>query len=297
MARQLAGPGTPAAGQRGQHPRDTGVGTFVPNRLLRRRGACGYVSGVASLSDSSSGKQLGGSKLSLARVARRSAADEIREQLVAAIESGQLQVNDRLPSEAELSRAFGVSRPIVREALRSLQALGLTESHTGRGTFVASASTKIPLAFGQYTSSELNEVRRCLEVPAAGQAARRAKPADLAELRQILQEVDQVASPDGAIRLDGQFHCAISRASGNSLFVRLVSDLRELLQEQSHALSMLPGRSERADREHRQILAAIERGDPAAAEKAMLAHLDAVERAVGRLANRRAKSERRSTEA
>ena len=66
--------------------------------------------------------------LPLNRVVRRSAADEVRAQLVTLIETGQLQVNDRLPSEAELSRRFGVSRPIVREALGRLQALGLTES-------------------------------------------------------------------------------------------------------------------------------------------------------------------------
>lgn len=78
-----------------------------------------------------------------------------------------MQVNDRLPSEAEPSRRFGVSRPIVCEALGRLQALGLTEAWAGRGTSVASSVTKLTITFGQYSASDLNEVRRCVEVPAA----------------------------------------------------------------------------------------------------------------------------------
>jgi DNA-binding FadR family transcriptional regulator len=97
-----------------------------------------------------------------------------------------VQVNDRLPSEAELSRRFEVSRPIVCEALSRLQALGLTEARVDRGTFVASNVTKLTITFGQCSASDLNEVRRCVEVPAARLAALRRTSEDIQLLASIL---------------------------------------------------------------------------------------------------------------
>ena len=67
---------------------------------------------------------------------RRSASADVQTQLQSLIERGHFKPNERLPSEIELARSFGVSRPVVREALMSLQALGFTASQTGKGTFV-----------------------------------------------------------------------------------------------------------------------------------------------------------------
>ncbi len=223
--------------------------------------------------------------LPLNRVVRRSAADDVRVQLVALIESGHLQVNDRLPSEAELARRFGVSRPIVREALGRLQALGLTESRPGSGTFVASNATRLTLGFGQYSASDLNEVRRFLEVPAARLAALRRTNEDLEKLRLILEYEDNATSVEDAIREDTDFHSEIARATGNMLFVRLVEDLRELLKEQTLAVSTLRNRASSISREHRAVLEAIVAGDGDTAATAMNAHLDAVERAIRKIAS------------
>lgn len=222
-------------------------------------------------------------RLPLARVIRRSAADEVQGQLVALIESGELAVNERLPSEAELSRQFGVSRPIVREALGRLQALGLTEARTGRGTFVASAVTRLTLSFGQYSAADLNEVRRAVEVPASRLAALRRTDEDLEILASILQSHEDATTAEDAVATDAKFHCAIAQATGNKLFVRLVEDLREILQEQSLAVSSLRTRGPHAAREHRRVLSAIGDGDGDAATAAMNDHLDAVERAISEL--------------
>ena len=226
-----------------------------------------------------------GDSLPLNRVVRRSAADDVRVQLVALIESGHLKVNDRLPSEAELARRFGVSRPIVREALGRLQALGLTESRPGSGTFVASNVTRLTLSFGQYSASDLNEVRRFLEVPAARLAALRRTNEDLDKLRLILEYEDNATSVEDAIREDTDFHSEIARATGNMLFVRLVEDLRELLKEQTLAVSTLRNRASSISREHRAVLEAIIAGDGDTAATAMNAHLDAVERAIRKIAS------------
>lgn len=231
---------------------------------------------TASLPDSSAA-------LPVSRISKRSAADEVRGQLLAMIESGLLQVNDRLPSEAELGQRFGVSRPVIREALRGLQVLGLIESRTGLGTFVASRTAKLTLSFGQYSAAELSEVRRCIEVPGASLAASRRTQADLDEMEPILRLAEQVTDSEQATRLDAQFHCAIARATGNKLFLRLIEDLREILQEQSLAVSALPGRHEGAASEHRAVLEAIARGDAEGAAQAMARHLGAVEIAVRQL--------------
>ena len=83
----------------------------------------------------------------LVKVERRSAAADVQAQLQTLIETGQFKQNDRLPSEIELARSFGVSRPVVREALMSLQTLGLTTSQSGKGTFVISDRVRTPLVF------------------------------------------------------------------------------------------------------------------------------------------------------
>lgn len=225
--------------------------------------------------------------LPLSRISRRSAADEVRGQLLAMIESGVLAVNGRLPSEADLAHEFGVSRPVIREALRGLQALGLTESRTGRGTFVASKVAKLTLSFGQYSPADLNEVRRCIEMPAASLAASRRTQADIDEMRRILDAHDRVTSTDEAVRLDGQFHCAIARATGNMLFLRLIEDLREILQEQSLAVSALPNRRAGAGSEHRAVFDAIVRQDAEGAAAAVATHLGAVEIAIKQLTSQR----------
>jgi DNA-binding FadR family transcriptional regulator len=232
---------------------------------------------LAGRSDSEPGE------LPLNRVVRRSASDEVRAQLVGLIESGQLQVNDRLPSEAELSRRFGVSRPIVREALGRLQALGLTESRPGSGTYVASNVTKLTVHFGQYSASDLNEVRRCLEVPAARLAASRRTSQDIDRLNSILGEHERASTAEEVIAFDGQFHCAIASATGNLLFVRLLEDVQERLREQTLAVSTLRNRGAGAAREHRAVVKAIVERDGDAAAAAMEQHLDAVERAIRKI--------------
>ena len=264
---------------------------MLPVGLAPAAGACHATS--VGLSDNLATRAVAqDAELALAPVTRRSAAADVRAQLRELIESGQLQVDDRLPSEAELSRRFGVSRPIVREALGSLHALGLTESRPGRGTFVASNFARATLTFGQYSSSDLNEVRRCLEVPAAGLAAERRRPQGLAALRRVLEEHDRTTTVEDAVRYDALLHCEIGRVSGNPLFARLIGNVREILQEQSLAVSALRGRGREAAREHHAIVAAIADGDRAAAEAAMSAHLDAVEHAIAELAGGRRSARR-----
>ncbi|NUP63400.1 MAG: FadR family transcriptional regulator, partial [Nonomuraea sp.] len=101
---------------------------------------------------------------------RISAMEAVLAHLRSAIENGEYAVGDKLPSEAELCRTLEVSRPVLREALRALQTMGLTVSKTGKGTFVVANTVEDP-TFGDYAASDLLEVRRHVEIPVAGYAA------------------------------------------------------------------------------------------------------------------------------
>jgi DNA-binding FadR family transcriptional regulator len=220
-----------------------------------------------------------------APVARRSVVDEVSAQLREAILGGSLPVGTVLPSEAKLATSLSVSRPVIREALGSLRALGLVTSRVGKGWEVTSDHVGSGLLLADaYLSEHLHEVRQHLEVPAAGYAALRHKDADIAALREILETERSTASPRQAVDLDAAFHVGIARCSGNPLLASLVEFIRAGLAEQSLALSTVKGRSGRAVAEHFSILAAIESRDQAAAQDAMRAHLTAVSDAVCSLA-------------
>jgi len=217
-----------------------------------------------------------GSGVTIRPVQQRRASEIVRAQLIELIESGHYAVNERLPSEAELAQSFSVSRSVIREALYSLNALGLTRSHAGKGTFVASAHLSSRLLMGRYLPAQLGEIRRALEVPSARLAAERRTATDLKKLRQLGQRFGATAEATKRIEIDADLHIGIAAATGNPLFELLVSDLRQVLQDQALTLSRIEGRAQQADAEHQRILDAIEAGDGPAAAAAMEAHLDSV---------------------
>jgi DNA-binding FadR family transcriptional regulator len=210
-------------------------------------------------------------------ILRRSAAADVQAELQAQIESGHYKQSARLPSEAELARAFGVSRPVIREALMSLQALGLTAAQTGKGTFVVSQRVSAPLLMGRYSPAHIREVRRCVEIPSARLAAERRSETDVGELAGILARMEEADDPYRRNRLDADFHVAIAAAAGNPLIAKLIEQLRTVLEEHSLALGRVPRRRESARNEHRAIYEAIVKRDPDAAAAAMEAHLVAAE--------------------
>lgn len=211
---------------------------------------------------------------------RVSAAAAVLADLRGAIERGELAVGDRLPPEAALAGRYGVSRSVVREALRSSETLGLTRTKTGRGTFVIADRVPTELSVGDYTSSEILEARPHVEIPAAGLAARRRSPAQRDELRSLVDEMNAVTDPRRWVDLDATLHAAVARASGNRVFVDLQATMASALSPQSETLNLIARRRQAANREHAEIVAAIEEGSAERAEAAMSAHLDQVRRAL-----------------
>lgn len=213
-------------------------------------------------------------------VARVGAAEAVLTDLRAAIEGNDLPVGTKLPAEAALAGRYGVSRSVIREALRSTNALGLTETRTGRGTFVVATRTNTEPAFGRYSVQALREARPHIEVPAAGLAALRRTDEQLERLRALVSGMDVVNDPSEWVRLDGEFHLCIAQSSGNVVFASVVDDIREALSEQSKMLNTAPGRREASSAEHKAIVAAIAEGSAEGASAAMAEHLKIVEDAV-----------------
>jgi DNA-binding FadR family transcriptional regulator len=211
-------------------------------------------------------------------VARTSATEEVRRRLVELVETGELAVGEKLPPETDLAQAFGVSRPVVREALGALRAVGILRSRPGYGSVVTARRPEGLLLLGQHTYLELYEVRYNLEIPAAGDAATRRTPEQvdrLAELTDTLERTDDVGA---WVDLDTAFHAAVADATGNRVLVRLVEDLRDLMTQHSLLAAKLPGRREQANREHRAIYDGVAAGKASEARRAMKRHLQNVER-------------------
>ena len=228
--------------------------------------------------------------MTLQVVPRRGAVGDVLTRLQAQIAAGEYKLNERLPSESELCKAFGVSRPVVREALMSLQALGLTTSQAGIGTFVVSDRVRAPLLMGLYSPAHIREVRRFIEIPAARLSAVRRSDRNIGEMAAILARMDDADDPVRRIQLDASFHIAIARSSGNPLLVRLVEDLRSVLEEHSLAAARAPYRRRAAVEEHHALYDAIVDRDPEAAAAAMEAHLAAAERSLNEPESKEAKS-------
>jgi DNA-binding FadR family transcriptional regulator len=218
-------------------------------------------------------------------LARLSAAEAVFNAIRADIQSGALAVGAKLSSEAALASQYGVSRSVIREALRSCTALGLTVTKTGRGTFVVADHVANDLVLGQFSARDLTEARPHIEVPAAGLAAERRTPEDLEILRGIMASMTAETDPEAWVALDSSFHAAIARASGNKVFESVVADIRDALAHQSETLNMVADRQYASDVEHRFILDAIEGGSAADASAAMAEHLRAVGEALDSILN------------
>lgn len=213
-------------------------------------------------------------------ISRVNAAEAVFEDLRSAISSGRIEVGTRLPSETDLARKFGVSRPVIREALRSLQTLGMTQTRTGSGTFVTTAAPSSDLRYSGYSARDLIEARPFIEVPAAGWAAVRRSDDQARDLLNLCDAMDHEEDPHRWVTLDSEFHMLLAKSSGNTLFEKIVMDARDALMQQSELVNLMASRRLASNGEHRQIAMAVHAGSQEDASRAMELHLGQVKLAV-----------------
>lgn len=224
----------------------------------------------------------------------QSILDEIRE----AIRAGKLKGGDQLPSEREMAKAFGTSRAAVRQAIVAMEVTGLVEVKPGRGTFLRDFNLNNylePLACLIYGTEagvlDILELRIALETEAAALAAQRATPGHLKTMAKALEE-ERLALEKGqmAIEEDIAFHSAISKATQNHVFDKVMFTIRELLNcsfnEQRNKTWNLPDRVKLIQKEHQEIFNAIKNGNPEQAYTAMRKHLERLKGELVRLNSR-----------
>ncbi len=200
----------------------------------------------------------------------------------------EMKPGDKLPPERQLAESFNVSRSSIRDAIRTLEAMGLVEPRQGAGTVIRELShdsvvTPISsvLLRKRQMVSELLDVRKIIEPPLAARAAQHATAEELAEMEAILRrQGEKVARGELAVEEDTEFHYSIALAADNSVVLKLLDVLMDLLRDTRERSLQVAGRLQKSFSGHQRILAALKRRDAAAAEKAMRQHIRDIEEIV-----------------
>jgi DNA-binding FadR family transcriptional regulator len=216
----------------------------------------------------------------------RGASEQVAIQIQHYIQEESLRPGDFLGREEDLAADFGVSRPTLREALKLLASGNLIRATKGPGggIFVAhtadegmgrslSDAIAMMLETGAVSLEELLDARLLLEVPLAGQAAYQADEEGLARLRQAVHAAAEAQDPQSLAEKDSHIHEAIAAAAGNRMLQALTGWVFEVVQPSvNDALhgAIVPSA---IVEQHEALLAAIEKGDSARAERAMKDHL------------------------
>ena len=211
-------------------------------------------------------------------------AEEVADRIRVLMLDGTFPPGEPLPSERHLAERFGVSRGSIRDALRTLETIGLLETRHGQGTFPHELSVDrlvAPLAsvmaYRSDLQDELLDVRRMFEPAVARAAALRATDEDLADLQRLLDAQRQkLKTGQSAIVEDTAFHAILARSTRNRVVMSIMATLNDLLVEsRTHSLEQ-KGRPARSIDGHEAVVAALRRKDADGASQAMYNHIDQI---------------------
>ena len=239
-------------------------------------------------------------------------SDKVVQNLRMLIEEKNMQVGERLPAERKLCEQLGVSRSSLREAISQLTSMGMLVSKVGAGTFLQ----QLPVNWSQYQIVEplsnlidedpayrfdVQEARTILEGGSAWYAAKRATKEDIEKIRYYYDQItyfQSLGDDDQASKADAKFHLSIAEASHNLVLIQMMRGLFDLLQ-----FNVVLGRRKvysevrRFDQlhdQHFQVMDAIERHDPDAAQDAVCGHIEFVVQQVRMIDEEEARRQRAS---
>jgi GntR family transcriptional repressor for pyruvate dehydrogenase complex len=220
----------------------------------------------------------------------RALSEKIIAQIFDALLAGELKPGDRLPPERELAEQFGVSRTVIRDAVKTLAGRGILHVKHGAGIFVTTSEENAIERLGALSDilplqgvrlRDLFEIRKVLEAEGAEWAARRRNDYHLERLRGILEDAHRNSENLEVLsERDAQFHVAIAEASQNLVLVRVMLILLDLLAQSRRESLSIPGRAKLSLKDHERIVEEIEAQRHEGARETMLEHLTSVESAV-----------------
>jgi GntR family transcriptional repressor for pyruvate dehydrogenase complex len=214
--------------------------------------------------------------------------EEIVEQIKQLITDGKLKPGDKLLAERDLAEQFQVSRASVREAIRTLEMLGVIDIRPGEGTFVRGTDTDdiirplaMFLAVERNSLLDMFEMRRIFETATARLAAERATEEELDQIKAMLENMQDrlnVQDPEKGEEFDAAFHYAVAEATHNSLLIKLFKTVSEEFAK-ANSVARRQLYHDNVDNaqliidQHSEIFDAIRSRSSEAASNAMLAHL------------------------
>lgn len=211
---------------------------------------------------------------------RMTVVDEIVERLIGLIVDEGLKPGDQLLPERELMARLSVGRSSLREAIKTLCALGVLEVRRGLGTYVGYGDTSIltkPLAWGLFLSQsnvqQVIEARSVIEVALAGWAAERATEDEITSIGQLLDQMEASRTDmESYVDLDMKFHRAIADAAHNTMLSHVLNIFQRVLRVWMETTYIEAGGSEDSMVLHREIYEAIRSRDGQAAREIMADH-------------------------
>ncbi|SDR89328.1 FadR/GntR family transcriptional regulator [Microlunatus soli] len=222
-----------------------------------------------------------GVRLELEAVPAGSPSAVVARQLLQLLTSGDLAPGSRLPPERALAERLGVGRSAVREAIASLEILGVVQVRPGSGSYLRGGTSELlprTLSWGLLLAAsrteELLEIRSGLEGQATGLAAERATEAQVRDLKKYLDRMQRnLDRPKAFIESDVRFHTAIAHAAGNEVLADLLQTIRSLLQVWTERGLSTRAQADDAYAEHAEVYEAIAAHDPQRAAERMAAHM------------------------
>ncbi len=209
-------------------------------------------------------------------------SDKVAEAMLQTILERGLRPGSPLPSERELGEQYGVSRTVVREAVRALGARGVVDAHAGRGLTVAAVgpddvSTSMRLYLHGRDAvpyDQIHEVRSLLEIQIAGLAAERSTGEEVAELNALCERMKALGEDvEMHAHLDVEFHRTLARATHNELYLIVLDSIGDIMLEIRRTTYALPHDASKAYDYHRRIADKVKARDAGGAREAMRRHL------------------------
>jgi DNA-binding FadR family transcriptional regulator len=207
------------------------------------------------------------------------AFEETLARLLQAVRLGIVPPGEALPAERDLAGRLGVSRDVLREAIRSLADAGYLESRRGRygGTFVRTDLDRAEPPAVVRAPGELDDVlglRSVLEEGAVASAASRALAAEERDALWSRLLETSASGPADYRRTDSRLHLTIGELSGVPSLLPLLADVRDRANALLDEIPLIEPNIAHSNAQHEAIVQAVLRGDPDAARRAMREHLE-----------------------